>query len=197
MNRRTWLTGAVGTLAAAGGAAWYRWNRVDDQANGADAAVAAELWALRLPRPEGGELALATLRGRPLLVNFWATWCPPCVRELPLLDRFVQAQSANGWRVVGIAIDGPAPVQEFLRRTPLGFPVGLAGLEGTTLVRRLGNPGGGLPFSIALDRQGRLRERHLGELSEAVLRQWSDRLASASISPRIEGISRQSGLEIA
>jgi thiol-disulfide isomerase/thioredoxin len=193
VNRRAWLASGVGTLAAAGGAFWSHRRTAPDP----EAALAAEVWALRFPRPDGGELALATLRGRPLLINFWATWCPPCVRELPLLDRFVQNQPGDGWQVVGIAIDGPTPVREFLRRTPLSFPVGLAGLDGTTLVRRLGNPGGGLPFSVALDRTGRLRERHLGELSEPILQQWSDRLRSAAIQPRIEGISRRLGSEIA
>lgn len=171
MNRRHWLAGGVGLAAAVGGAAWYQ-----SRGGSADPALEAQVWALRFPRPEGGELALAALRGRPLLINFWATWCPPCVRELPLLDRFVQGQGAGGWQVVGIAVDGPTPVREFLRRTPLGFPVGLAGLEGTTLVRQLGNPGGGLPFSVALDRAGRLRERHLGELSESILRDWVQRI---------------------
>ena len=171
MNRRGWVLGGVGAAAGLGGAAWY-------QAGGGDPdrATADLLWRQRFPRPGGGELVLSELRGQPLLVNFWATWCPPCVRELPLLDRFVQGQGAGGWRVAGIAVDGPTPVREFLQRTPLGFPVGLAGLEGTTLVRQLGNPGGGLPFSVALDRAGRLRERHLGELSEAILRDWVQRI---------------------
>lgn len=170
MNRRGWLAGGIGALAGLGGALWYRRRGAEP-----DDALARMIWSLRFPRPEGGELVLADLRGRPLLINFWATWCPPCIRELPLLDRFVQAQGPDGWRVVGIAVDGPTPVREFLRRTPLGFPVGLAGLEGTTLVRQLGNPGGGLPFSVGLDRAGRLRERRLGELSDDDLRQWVDR----------------------
>jgi thiol-disulfide isomerase/thioredoxin len=168
MKRRGWMVGAVGAAAALGGAVWYQ----RDQP-GEDAGV---LWALRFPRPDGGELVLAELRGRPLLVNFWATWCPPCVRELPLLDRFAQGQPADGWRVVGLAVDSPTPVREFLRRTPLAFPVGLAGLDGTTLARQLGNTGGGLPFSVALDRAGRLRERHLGELNAATLQSWTERL---------------------
>jgi thiol-disulfide isomerase/thioredoxin len=169
MNRRGWLAAGVGMAAGLGGAVWYQ--RADP-----DRALADGLWALRFPRPDGGELVLADLRGRPLLVNFWATWCPPCVRELPLLDRFVQAQGPGGWQVVGIALDGPTPVREFLRRTPLGFSVGLAGLAGTTLVRELGNPAGGLPFSVALDGAGRLRQRHLGELNDAILSEWAKRI---------------------
>ncbi|GAB4116606.1 MAG: hypothetical protein Fur0014_18520 [Rubrivivax sp.] len=167
IDRRTWLAGGIGLAAAAGGAAWYL--------RQAGPAPDPAFWALRFPRPEGGEVALADFRGRPLLLNFWATWCPPCVRELPLLDRFVQGQPADGWQVLALAIDGPTPVREFLRRMPLGFPVGLAGLDGTTLVRRLGNEAGGLPFSITFDRAGLPRERHIGELDEAMLRVWADR----------------------
>jgi thiol-disulfide isomerase/thioredoxin len=170
MKRRAWLAGGVGVFAGLGGALWYH-----SRESGRDDELSRIVWGLRFPRPEGGELVLADLRGRPLLINFWATWCPPCIRELPLLDQFARAQAPDGWRVVGIAVDGPTPVREFLQRSPLGFPIGLAGLDGTTLVRRLGNSAGGLPFSVGLDRAGRLRERRLGELSPTDLREWVDR----------------------
>lgn len=167
LQRRSWLIGGVGAAAALAGLGGALWR---DRAAGEAADPA--LWALRFPRPERGELALADFRGRPLLLNFWATWCPPCVRELPMLDRFHRAQPADGWQVVGIAVDGPTPVREFLRRTPLAFPVGLAGLDGTTLSRQLGNVQGALPFSVALGRDGRVKARQLGELDEATLQRW-------------------------
>jgi thiol-disulfide isomerase/thioredoxin len=166
-SRRAWLiggVGAAGALAGIGGALWRETARQPADEG---------FWALRFPTPDGGELSLADYRGRPLLLNFWATWCPPCVRELPLLDRFQRAQAGRGWQVIGLAVDGPTPVREFLRRTPLGFPVGLAGLEGTQLSRRLGNSNGGLPFSVAFGRDGRPRDRQLGELDEAVLQRWA------------------------
>lgn len=169
--RRAWLMGGVGAAAALAGLGGALWRETQGGAgNVADEAA----WALRFPQPDGGELALARFRGRPLLINFWATWCPPCVRELPLLDAFQRAQAGRGWQVVGLAVDGPTPVREFLRRTPLGFPIGLAGFDGTALSRQWGNAGGGLPFSVAFDRAGRLRERQLGELSEPVLQRWAE-----------------------
>ncbi len=170
--RRGWLIGGVGAAAALAGLGGALWR---DRAAGGEA-IDPALWALRFPRPEGGELALADFRGRPLLLNFWATWCPPCVRELPMLDRFHRAQPADGWQVIGIAVDGPTPVREFLRRTPLAFPIGLAGLDGTSLSRALGNVQGALPFSVVLGRDGRLKERQLGELDEARLQRWQSRV---------------------
>ena len=131
------------------------------------------LWALRLERPEGGELVLASLRGRPLVVNFWATWCPPCVKELPDLDRFQADHAARGWQVVGIAIDSPTAVRQFLTRQPLRFPIGLAGLEGTELSRQLGNTAGGLPFTVVLDSAGRIVQRKLGATSYPELASWA------------------------
>jgi thiol-disulfide isomerase/thioredoxin len=168
-GRRTWLVAGVGVAAAGAGLGWALRQHSGGGASGVDEA----LWSLRFPKPGGGELALADFRGRPLLINFWATWCPPCVRELPLLDRFAGAQPAGGWQVVGLAVDGPTPVREFLQRSPLGFPIGLAGLDGTTLSRQLGNDQGALPFSAAFDARGRLRERKLGEVDEALLKRWT------------------------
>ena len=82
---------------------------------------------------------MATLRGQPLVLNFWATWCPPCVKEMPEIDRFQREFAARGWQVLGLAVDRPQPVREFLARTPVGYTIAMAGLEGTELSRQLGN----------------------------------------------------------
>lgn len=167
MNRRLLIGGVAAAAAVAGaGAAWWRLRT-------RELPLPADFWSLRFARPEGGELAMADLRQRPVLINFWATWCAPCLRELPLLNQFQREHGSGGWQVVGLAVDGPTPVREFLAKRPLEFPVGLAGLEGTELARALGNDVGGLPFSVLLDRTGQVRERKLGALLEADLARWA------------------------
>ena len=132
----------------------------------------AAFWSQSWESPGGQPLAAADFRGRPLLLNFWATWCPPCVEELPLLDQFFQSHRGQGWQVLGLAIDQPSAVRAFLARRPLAFPIGLAGLGGTELSRELGNSNGGLPFSVLFDRPGRLVERKLGRLQLQDLERW-------------------------
>ncbi len=96
----------------------------------------------------------------------------PEVEELPLLSAFYTENKANGLQLVGLAIDKAEPVSRFLARSPVSFPVALAGMEGVELTRELGNAAGGLPFSVLFDAGGRLRERKLGQLHEADLTAW-------------------------
>ena len=169
-SRRGWLLAGAGLAAAAAGAgfAWWR-NRGSD----VDAAAAGRLWQSSFETPQGGALPMAGFRGKPLLVNFWATWCAPCVEEMPMLDVFYRQQAANGLQVVGLAIDQPSSVRKFLQRTPVTFPIGLAGLEGTELTRVLGNDAGGLPFSVLFAADGSVRQRRIGRVSQADLRAWA------------------------
>jgi len=167
MKRRSLLVGAASVTAALAGVGVASW-----QQRRSDASPANALWPLKFERPEGGELRMAALRGKPLLVNFWATWCPPCVREIPLLDRFHQTHQARGWQVIGLAADGIAPVREFLTRHPVAFAIGLAGLDGVDLARRLGNSTGGLPFTLVFTSAGEVAHRKLGVLEASELDQW-------------------------
>jgi thiol-disulfide isomerase/thioredoxin len=162
MNRRHVVTGVAAVAAAAAGAWWFR--------RAAPDAVVESLWQQRFERPDGGEpLAMASLRGRPLVINFWATWCAPCVRELPAFDQFRRAQGDRGWEVLALAIDNAKQVREFLVRVPVQLTVALAGLGGTELLRELGNTQGALPYTVLLDAAGRVIWRRLGETTRADL----------------------------
>lgn len=133
-------------------------------------------WGASLQTPDGRSLALASFYGKPLLVNFWATWCPPCVEELPLLEAFYQDHRSRGWQLLGIAIDQPSAVRSWLQRSPLSFPIVLGGLEGSQMGQQLGNATGGLPFSLLFSASGEILERKTGQLSKDDLRAWVARL---------------------
>ena len=170
MNRRHFVFGGVAAAAAVAGAglAWWRTQGGRD----ADEMQMSALWAMAFDTPDGASLKMQALRGRPLLINFWATWCPPCIEELPLLERFYQQNSPKGWQILGLAVDQPSAVKAFMARKIMSFPVGLAGLDGTALSAGLGNLSGGLPFTVFINAGGKLADRKVGRLSEQDLSRW-------------------------
>lgn len=167
MNRRIALLAGAAAAATAAGVGMSLW-RAGTNSN----KPTVDIWPMRFDKPGGGELTFAGLRGRPLVLNFWATWCPPCVSELPLLDRFHAEQQARGWQVIGLAVDQRAPVLEFLAKQPVSFAVGLAGLEGVELSRGLGNSAGALPFTVVFNRSGDVSARKLGIIQAQDLQAW-------------------------
>lgn len=172
-SRRRWLTVGIGALAALGGAGFALW-RLQPQPVRDGAAEA--LWGASFDGPAGEAVRMASFQGNPLLLNFWATWCPPCVDELPLLNRFHAEHRAKGWQVVGLAIDQPSNVRQFLQRLPLDFPVALGGLAGSDIGRALGNEKGGLPFTVLFGADGNILKRKMGQLTAQDLQEWSKTL---------------------
>ncbi len=171
-DRRRWMIAsaltASGALLAGLGLAWR-----SRQPQSTRSTAETALWQLVFLQSNGQSLALKSLRGKPLLLNFWAPWCAPCVEELPLLSRFYREHSARGWQVLGLAIDQPEPVQRFLSQTPVSFPVLLAGLPGVELSRSLGNRSGALPFTVMFGPDGRLARQKMGQMSADDLRAWA------------------------
>jgi thiol-disulfide isomerase/thioredoxin len=172
--RRRILVAGVGLAAMGLGLGWaLRWqlHRPPDPA--AERTPPVDPWSQRFDTPGGSELALATFRGRPLVLNFWATWCAPCVEEMPLLDRFAGEHRSAGWQVVGLALDEAEPVRKFLAHTPVSFAIGLASGRGVGLSRSLGNSQGALPFSVVFDGGGNAFARKLGALNWQELTAWA------------------------
>jgi thiol-disulfide isomerase/thioredoxin len=168
-TRRYWLYAGVAAVAglAGAGVAWRRHVLTDMPSE-----ALSTLWASEFESPTGEVLRLADFQGKPLVLNFWATWCAPCVEEMPLIDAFYRQNSGKGWQVLGLAIDQPSRVRQFLAQHPVSYPVGLAGLNGTELGKVLGNSQGGLPFTVVLNAQGHLKQRKLGKLSEDEVNNW-------------------------
>jgi thiol-disulfide isomerase/thioredoxin len=181
-----------GVAAAAGlagvGAAWWKLRPHDaaplsggdraalaptaDAGAPADGAVEA-FWRSSFDTPDGTPQAMSGFRGKPLLINFWATWCPPCIEELPLLDGFYRENKDKTWQVLGLAVDQPSAVRKWLLAKPLSFPVGMAGFGGTELSKSFGNLSGGLPFSVVLGAAGQLLHRKTGKVSAEELALWA------------------------
>ncbi|MES2363488.1 MAG: TlpA disulfide reductase family protein [Pseudomonadota bacterium] len=177
MKRRSMLYGGVAAAAglAGAGVAWWKIQPhqiAPDQVQAGHDADADPFWNLSFDTPDGKSLVMSSFRGKPLLVNFWATWCPPCIEELPLLDSFYKTNKAKNWQVLGLAVDQPSAVRKWLQAKPLGFAVGMAGLSGTELSKSLGNLSGSLPFTAVFGASGQLLHRKTGKVSPEDLALW-------------------------
>lgn len=128
---------------------------------------------MQWPSPQGSPVVMRSFQGKPLLLNFWATWCPPCVEELPLFERFYTENAANSFQILALAIDRTDAVQAFLKKMPLSFPVAIAKAAGTQLGRALGNLAGGLPFSVLLASDGSIAQRKMGRVMPEDLAAWA------------------------
>ena len=115
----------------------------------------------------------AAYAGRPLLINLWASWCGPCVTEMPALQGFAKEQGANGVQVVGIALDDAQAVQAFIARTGVSYPILLDAPGPADAGVRLGNPKGVLPYSILVSSDGRLLKQRIGPFEEGEIAAWA------------------------
>lgn len=169
MGRTRRLALALMGGACLGGGAWFAWR--DDRGRSELGAAALETFlTARWTDAEGRPFDAAALRGRPLVLNFWATWCPPCVEEMPELDALSRELAPKGVQVVGIGIDSAAKIQQFSQKSGFSYPLLPAGASGAELTRAFGNASAALPYTVVIGRDGRIRERILGRFKLESLR---------------------------
>ncbi len=126
------------------------------------------LFAASMHDTDDRPVALSAYKGRPLVINFWARWCTPCRNEIPELVKARAAHLAHGVEVLGLGIEDKAEaVREFAKAYEMNYPVLLAREGGIPLMQALGNAKAGLPYTLAVDRRGRVVFRKLGAMSAA------------------------------
>ena len=159
---------AIALLALGAGATMAL--RFDTRSQKAPAATA--LFAQSFVDADGRLQPMNQWQGGLLVVNFWATWCAPCIEEMPDLQNVQAEYATRGITVVGVAIDNAAAVRRFRDEQNVRLPLLIAGAAGTELVRQLGNVSGALPYTVLVDRSGNMVQTKLGRLRASELRSW-------------------------
>ena len=172
-GRRGLLVGGL-AVAAAGLGAVVGWQRLRP-AEPADQAVSL-LLGQTLPDAGGAPLPLSRFAGRTLVVNFWATWCAPCIEEMPELSALHAELRPRGLEMIGIGIDSPSKIAEFAAKHPVGYPLVVAGMGGSELARAFGNQAGVLPYTVLVGSGGRIAHRLVGRVDIARLREMATAL---------------------
>jgi thiol-disulfide isomerase/thioredoxin len=146
---------------------------------------------LRLPDLEGREVSSSAWGGKVVVLNYWASWCPPCIREMPDMIRAQEALGGRGVQFVGIAVDRPDEVRAFLVDHPVNYPILIGDPAAVELARRLGNRVQGLPFTAIFDAKGRRVFSRSGELGGEELKAQLDALLGPAPAPAPEPLPQK------
>ncbi|SEB24630.1 TlpA family protein disulfide reductase [Paraburkholderia sartisoli] len=179
---------AVAVVAAGGGAAAGYWFLNGDSTQaaqsaqpGATAAARPQdavnaLWAQNVTSADGKPQSLSMFKGHPVVVNFWASWCGPCVEEMPALAQLHRDYAKKGIQFIGLGVDSEKNVKTFLQKVKVDYPVFVTGFGGADLAREFGNNAGGLPYTVVIDAKGNVLSTKLGEIQPAELKRTLDAL---------------------
>ncbi|MFC5476177.1 TlpA family protein disulfide reductase [Paraherbaspirillum soli] len=136
----------------------------------------ANLFTQAMPEASGKTESLSQWKGKPLIVNFWATWCAPCVEEMPELNALQAEIAAKKIQIIGIGIDSHDNIAQFAQKYKIAYPLYVAGSGATALLRQFGNQAGGLPFTVLIGRDGAVKKLYLGSIKFDELRKDMDLL---------------------
>lgn len=161
MNRSYLMIGVVALAAAAIGIfmGTQRWSPAPAE-NGAT----AQFFRQSLPDASNTVQPLAQWQGKTLVVNFWATWCAPCVEEMPELVALQNEAASKNVQIIGIGIDSASNIKDFSQKHKITYPLYVAGVSGTELSRQFGNQAGGLPYTVLISPTGEVQKTYLGRL---------------------------------
>ena len=156
-----------------GGNALYQWviNQPGDNAKSNTTThqmISSQRPDFSLPDIDGEIHHINEWDGKIVLVNFWATWCPPCQREMPALIELQETYADQGLHIVGVAIDTPDKVKDFMDTMGVNYTSLIGEDEAVKISRAYGNKFGALPYSVLIDRQGKIRFIKRGELTKEV-----------------------------
>lgn len=139
------------------------------QSSKADLAKQTPLPEFSLPDLSGKQHSIKEWQGKVLVINFWATWCPPCLKEMPEFAALQSEYSDKGLQFLGIALDDPEPVKEFIASHKINYPILMGENQGTKLAHDLGNIVNTVPFTLTVNKRGLVVQRHMGEMSREQL----------------------------
>lgn len=170
MIKRQFLAyGLVAAIAVAAGLGLHFGLQKEPPAPPKDAAVAA-MFLQPVQDSQGKPLYLKQFQGKALIVNFWATWCPPCTVEMPELSALQSEIRSKDIQIIGIGVDSATNVVEYARKNKIDYPLFAATANGADIARRFGNLQGGLPFTVVISRDGQVHKTYLGGIPFQKLR---------------------------